>query len=374
LSQRLRVGVIGCGVIAEVMHLPHLNDLDDLFEVRAVCDISRAKAQACARRFGVPAVFESWEEMLVSETLDAILVLTSGSHAPAAIAAAQAGVHVLVEKPMCLSLDEGLAMLEAAREGGVQLMVGTMKRYDPAYERMLELLPEAGELRLIRVTTLESPFQPYVEGYPMEPPMPAPADVLAALQAADARRLAAALPEADEETRYCYRWMLLDNLVHELNALRGALGEPEVVKYAELTPRVVNLSLVFGGVDCHLSWVDLPGMARYSQELAFYGLDRRVILTLPSPYLRGHPTQLAVEGAGDRGDSHSWRTVETVSYVEAFKRELMEFHAAIREQRPPRTDAVDGLHDVALCHAIARVHLTGEPVRNPSEFGTQVQV
>jgi predicted dehydrogenase len=374
LSQRLRVGVIGCGVIAEVMHLPHLNDLDDLFEVRAVCDISRAKAQACARRFGVPAVFESWEEMLVSETLDAILVLTSGSHAPAAIAAAQAGVNVLVEKPMCLSLDEGLAMLEAAREGGVQLMVGTMKRYDPAYERMLELLPEAGELRLIRVTTLESPFQPYVEGYPMEPPMPAPADVLAALQAADARRLAAALPEADEETRYCYRWMLLDNLVHELNALRGALGEPEVVKYAELTPRVVNLSLVFGGVDCHLSWVDLPGMARYSQELAFYGLDRRVILTLPSPYLRGHPTQLAVEGAGDRGDSHSWRTVETVSYVEAFKRELMEFHAAIREQRPPRTDAVDGLHDVALCHAIARVHLTGEPVRNPSEFGTQVQV
>ena len=47
-------------------------------------------------------------------------------------------------------------------------MVGTMKRYDPAYERLLELLPEAGELRLIRVTTLESPFQPYVEGYPMD--------------------------------------------------------------------------------------------------------------------------------------------------------------------------------------------------------------
>ncbi len=373
MTQRLRVGVIGCGVIAEVMHLPHLNDLDDLFELRAVCDISRAKAEACARRFGAPGVFESWEEMLASETLDAVLVLTSGSHAPAAIAAARAGVHVLVEKPMCLNLDEGLAMHEAARDGGVQLMVGTMKRYDPAYERMLEVLPDAGELRLIRVTTLESPFEPYVEGYPMEPAMPAPPELLAELRAADERRLAAALPDADDETRFCYRWMLLDNLVHELNALRGALGEPDVVKYAELTPRVVNLSLVFAGVDCHLSWVDLPGMARYSQELAFYGLDRRVILTLPSPYLRGHETQLAIEGAGASGDAHSWRTVETVSYVEAFKRELIEFHAAISEQRPPRTDAIDGLHDVALCHAIARVHLSGEPVRNPSEFGTQVQ-
>ena len=201
------------------------------------------------------------------------------------------------------------------------------------------LLPDAGELRLIRVTTLESPFEPYVEGYPMEPAMPAPPELLAELRAADERRLAAALPDADDETRFCYRWMLLDNLVHELNALRGALGEPDVVKYAELTPRVVNLSLVFAGVDCHLSWVDLPGMARYSQELAFYGLDRRVILTLPSPYLRGHETQLAIEGAGASGDAHSWRTVETVSYVEAFKRELIEFHAAISEQRPPRTDA-----------------------------------
>ena len=90
--------------------------------------------------------------------------------------------------------------------------------------------------------------------------------------------------------------MLLDNLVHELNALRGALGEPEMVKYAELSPRVVNLSLVFDGVDCHLSWVDLPGIARYRQELAFYGLDARATLTLPSPYLRGEPSE--IDGRG----------------------------------------------------------------------------
>ena len=62
-----------------------------------------------------------------------------------------------------------------------------------------------------------------------------------------------------------------------------------------------------------------------------------------------------------------------MSYVEAFKRELVELHASIREQRPPRTDAIDGLHDVALCHAIARVHLGGEPVRHPSEFVSEVQ-
>jgi predicted dehydrogenase len=373
MAGRIRVGVIGCGVIAQVMHLPHLLELDELFELRAVCDISESTASACSDRFGGPAVYTDWSEMLTEEPLDAVLVLISGSHAPAAIAAGRAGVHVLVEKPMCLNVEEGQEMIEAARAGGALLMVGTMKRYDPAYERLLELLPEAGELRLIRVTTLESPYRPYVEGYPLTPPAAGPPAILEQLLADDEQRLRAALPDADAETRYCYRWMLLDNLVHELNALRGALGEPDQIKYSELSRRVVNLSLTFGGVDCHLSWVDLPGMARYRQELAFYGLDQRLTLTLPSPYLRGFPSELAVEGGGDFGDSHAWRRVETVSYVEAFKRELIEFHAAIREQRDPRTDGVDGLHDVALCHSLARAHVSGEPVSQPSELPAAVR-
>jgi predicted dehydrogenase len=351
------------------MHLPHLLELDDRFELSAVCDISEPTARACAERFGAPEVFTSWEELL-ARPLDAVLVLTSGSHAPIAVAAARAGLHVFVEKPMCLNPDEGLEMIEAAEAAGVRLMVGTMKRYDPAYERLLELLPEAGELRLIRVTTLESPFEPYVEGYALTPPTPPPADLIARLRAEDEQRLLAALPGSEDQTRYCYRWMLLDNLVHELNALRGALGEPDVVRYAELDPKVVNISLVFGGVDCHLSWVDLPGMARYRQELAFYGLDARLTLTLPSPYLRGMPSELAVE-SGRPGTSHAQRTVETVSYVEAFKRELAEFHAAIAEDRHPRTDGEDGLHDVALCQSVARCFMTGAAVERPSELRSE---
>ena len=169
-------------------------------------------------------------------------------------------------------------MLEAAREGGVQLMVGTMKRYDPAYERLLELLPDAGELRLIRVTTLESPFQPYVEGYPMEPPMPRAAG---ARRRASGRRRRAGWPRRcpmlTSRPAFCYRWMLLDNLVHELNALRGALGEPDVVKYAELSPRVRRTSAsCSAGSSATCPGSTCPGIARYRQELAFYGLDRRL--------------------------------------------------------------------------------------------------
>ena len=94
-----------------------------------------------------------------------MLILTSGSHAPIAIAAAEAGKHMLVEKPMCFSVAEGRAMIEAAAARGVTLMVGYNKRYDPAYRRSREEIRGISDLRLVRVTTLESPLQPYVAHY-----------------------------------------------------------------------------------------------------------------------------------------------------------------------------------------------------------------
>ena len=82
---RLRVGVIGAGLIAQVMHLHHLRELSDLFEVGAICDLSSSVREAVADAYGIPRRFERWEDLL-TEPLDAVLVLTSGSHAPIAVA------------------------------------------------------------------------------------------------------------------------------------------------------------------------------------------------------------------------------------------------------------------------------------------------
>ncbi|HEU4977069.1 MAG TPA: Gfo/Idh/MocA family oxidoreductase [Baekduia sp.] len=374
MNERLRVGVVGCGVIAQVMHLPHLAAMEDRYEIAAVCDISPTVAQECARRFGAPRALTRWEDVM-AEDLDAVLVLTPGSHAPIAVGAAESGKHVFVEKPMCLTIDEGRGMIDAAASAGVTLMVGTMKRYDPAYERLVDLLPDAGELRLVRVTTLESPFEPYVAHQRLVGASDVPADLLAELKADDDARLDAALAGtgADEETRHCYRYMLLDNLVHEFNALRGALGEPDRVSFADLSRRVVSVNLGFGDLECHLSWVDLPGMARYRQEFNFYGLERRLTLALPSPYLPNEPSELVIE-AGEAGTTHSSRTSEVVSYEEAFKRELDEFYDCVTTGREPRTPGIDGLRDVALCGAVARAHLTREPVEAPTEIPAKQEV
>jgi hypothetical protein len=105
----------------------------------------------------------------------------------------------------------------------------------------------------------------------------------------------------------------------------------------------------------------------------FLAPDQRLTLALPSPYLRNAPSELTIEG-GEPGGTHSWARTELVSYDEAFKRELVEFHAAIGEQRAVQTDGIDGLHDVALCHSVARVHMSREPALAPSELVSAARI
>ena len=78
---RIRIGVVGCGLISQVMHLPYLSELGDRFELVAVCDIAPEVAGGCAERYGVSRVFTRWQD-LIAEPLDAVLVATSGDHAP----------------------------------------------------------------------------------------------------------------------------------------------------------------------------------------------------------------------------------------------------------------------------------------------------
>jgi predicted dehydrogenase len=172
--------------------------------------------------------------------------------------------------------------------------------------------------------------------------------------------LAAAIGDADEQTRFGYRWMLLDTLVHEMNVLQGLLGPPTEISSVSLERQCVSVNMRFGDLDCHLSWVDLPGIARYRQEFAFYSPDQRLTLELPSPFLRNMPSRLLVEG-GRAGTPDAWLREEVVSYDEAFRRELVEFSECMRNARQPVTSGSDGLRDLVLMESIARAHARRAP-------------
>lgn len=365
MATRLRVGVVGCGLIAQVMHLHYLRELSDRFEIAAICDLSEEVREACGREYGVETRLATWQE-LVAQPLDAVLVLTSGSHAPIAIAAAKAGMHVLVEKPMCFSVAEGQEMVAAAEAAGVTLMVAYNKRYDPAYLRAVEEMEKMRDLRLAQITTLESPLEPYVQHYELRRGAPLAKETLDALTADNQARISAAIPDADPLSRWAYHLVLLDSLVHELNAMRGVLGEPDRLEFSDIRETGLTAVFKYGSAQCILAWVDLPGIARYSMEFAFYSPDRRVTLSFPSPFLRSMPTLLATEDGAARSPRSS-RTEEITSYRESFKEELTHFHECVTQGKEPVTSGRDTIHDIALCEAIVAVHRSRTPRDHPSE-------
>src|SRR5262245_27705079 len=196
------------------MHLHYLRELHEEFVVTVLCDFSEQALTAASRMFPGARRVARWQDG-VSEPLDAVLVLTPGSHEPVIVGALEAGLHVFAEKPLCFSVDEARRIIATVDRTGGRLMVGYMKRFDPAYEELVRRLrPE--KLSFARVTTLESPLEPYVAHYPLVRGGLEPA-VFAELLADDESRVTAAIGAEDPVVRHVYRAVLLDSMVHELD-------------------------------------------------------------------------------------------------------------------------------------------------------------
>ena len=127
---KIKVAVVGTGNICRGAHMPVYMKRDDV-EVIACADIDFPKAQKFAEDFGIPAAYASVEELLANCKPDYVDVCTwPAAHAPVAIAAANAGCHVMCEKPICHDLADALALKEAVVRNGVKFMLAVPLRYD----------------------------------------------------------------------------------------------------------------------------------------------------------------------------------------------------------------------------------------------------
>ncbi len=130
MAQEIRVGFVGTGGIATEAHLPALKEIEGV-EIAALCDARKETAEAAAQRFG-GRVYADHREMLDREELDALFVcLPPDAHTDAELLAAAKGVHLLVEKPVALSMDKGLEIAEAIEKADVISCVGYQLRYFP---------------------------------------------------------------------------------------------------------------------------------------------------------------------------------------------------------------------------------------------------
>jgi len=128
---KVRLGVVGVGWVAQVIHLPILMRLPEATVV-AICDKDKARVRLVGEKFGIMHQYTDLDQMLAQNGLDAVVVCTStDGHRDVTLAALKAGKDVLVEKPIARRYQEALDMAAAAREAKRKLMVGMNHRFRP---------------------------------------------------------------------------------------------------------------------------------------------------------------------------------------------------------------------------------------------------
>ncbi|MGN1452100.1 MAG: Gfo/Idh/MocA family protein, partial [Eubacteriales bacterium] len=145
-GRRFKVGIIGTGWIAEA-HIETYKQLDDV-DVVAMADLIPGKAEAFAKRYGIEGCrfYPSHKEMLENEELDAVSVCTYNmTHAECTIDALNKGVNVLLEKPMCVTTEEAVAICRAEKASGKVLSIGFQPRFD-ANMQMIKKIVQSGAL------------------------------------------------------------------------------------------------------------------------------------------------------------------------------------------------------------------------------------
>jgi predicted dehydrogenase len=274
------------------------------------------------------------------------VLVTTRDHAPVAVAAANAGKHVMTEKPIAFNLEDADAVIAAAKANKVKLQVAYMKRYDPSYEWAVPVFRAMRDLRLIRVHDFGGEFGINDEIYDLFPAPDLPANA-GAEEAERARASQLRAIGADRAGMLQAYIGLLHLCTHDATVLRGAFGDPRGVLFADVHSGPFVVAVLDYGEGRRCVWES--GYSRktvpWDETLTAYGADQVVEVRFPYPYLHNGETVVNVRRMED-GVFVEKNVV--ASYDEAFKREWKHFHACVTEDRQPLTSGEEGRADVAM--------------------------
>jgi predicted dehydrogenase len=366
IMQRLTIGIVGCGLITQVEHLPNLLALADRFDVIGVVDPSAKVRAHLAQLHRVPT-FETAEQ-LFDRAPDCVVIATPDAyHVELTLAALQRGINVFVEKPLCYDPADAQRVAQARDAAGRIVQVGYMKRFDPAYVALCGLLQQQrSELKAVNVEVHDPDFWPFVAHRTVYFGDDVPADLIAENGRKRAEQIRAGLgftPSADGLKGYA--GPLCSSLVHDVNLVNGALatlgrsiGEPVAAVLHNADSGASAIARVAEtGAPVTLSWHAVPRLAHYGERLSFTFEDAVFELHFPSPYLNHQPTELIERRSSGLALSE---TLHRPSYDEAFVEEMRRFHAAVTRQAPPANTVEEAGSDIALLAALGRRALGAE--------------
>ena len=158
MSKILKVGVVGCGQIAQIMHLPYLHDLEQ-YKIEALSDISPNILNKLGAKYGISPEnrYLNYNEMIDKADIDIVLACNK-NHYEVVMKAISSGKHVFVEKPLAFNVRQAKEILKEQESTNVKLMVGYMKCYDPGFVYAAEKIKNMEDISLVRVHNYSGSF------------------------------------------------------------------------------------------------------------------------------------------------------------------------------------------------------------------------
>ncbi len=345
-ERRVQIGIIGCGMIAQVMHIPYLLSLSHLFEVVGLCDLSLRTAETLAERFGIARSFTSAAEMLEALHMDAVLILTP-YHFPVAMIALDSNVHVFIEKPMCVNAEEAAALVDKARHKGIVGQIGYHKPYDAGFRLGAALIRAMDTINLATMHIAYGPNEPFLDHHQVIRFDDIDPTVRQVTSQAMSAAMEKAIGKQPPHLRRAYG-SLLGGGCHQLSIMQGCLGRVEEVRHTEVWNEGSSIAatIVFeGGVRCLFSSVFMSDIRMFDETFTAYSNSESVAIRFPSPFLQNAPT--LVQRRAMAGNHFEEKEL-TADYSEAFRNELVQFHRAIVTGERPPTSLEQGVEHARI--------------------------
>ncbi|MFH1069461.1 MAG: Gfo/Idh/MocA family oxidoreductase [Candidatus Glassbacteria bacterium] len=333
--KKIRLGVIGTGIIVNEAHVPALLRLGDRYEITALCNRTPAKAQAVADRLGIGTdrLWQDWRAFLAEAPVEAVLVcLPIELNFPASLAAARAGKHVLCEKPVGQSLEETHQAVELASRFGITYMVAEDCHFTPQFVKAAELARSGavGRVRAIQWNVLN--FLALSDKY----------------------------AQTVWRTRHVYPGgYVLDGGVHFVHVLQMIAG-----RISRVRAETLSIEPGLGRVDTAFAL-----LRHKNGVLSSLNMSWRTRLSGPEPLrIFGDEGSLAVsEKEIIRIDQAGKEERIEFDKEDGYYQQLVEFHRAVTTCSPPSMTTESAAHDVEVILAILEAAQKGTTVELRAE-------
>lgn len=346
----IRLGIIGLGEVAQLMHLPVLGDLRDMYSIEAVSDISPSLVSYICDKYNIKNSYSNPYDLVERANIDAVIILSPDEyHCEFAKAALKAGKHVFIEKPVALNMEDLQGLIEEEKKHpNLIVMVGYMRRFAGPFMKAGELLARNRKVEYLRFRDVicEAPFyigQTRKIFYPK--------DVTESMrkesQCKRREKIDKAIgSDATDVQRTTYQ-MLTGLGCHSFSAVRELLGPPKEVREVVTSKNGEQVVIVFEYDDFIGTYelVNNQSVVQFDAAIEIFQGSRKLKVKYETPYIRYMPSLLEVTESNAK-DTRT--TVYGPDYNDPFQTELIEFYSCITELHHPKTTVNESLYDLKL--------------------------